>query len=42
MSGEQPVWTWDQTSIYDLSVEIVNTFLKEKFGNWHFFTEVRM
>lgn len=31
--------TWDETAVYDLTVEIVNNFLKDTFGNWDFFTQ---
>ena len=37
-------WTyaeWDETAVYDLTVAIVNTYLKELFGNYDFFTRVR-
>ncbi|CAG8948907.1 hypothetical protein HYFRA_00002033 [Hymenoscyphus fraxineus] len=39
MADQSAPWTWDTTSIYDLSVEIVNEFLVEKFGKYHFYTE---
>jgi hypothetical protein len=42
MAGAQD-WSnalWDETAVYDLTVEIVNQFLRETFGNWDFFTKV--
>jgi hypothetical protein len=38
-------WTfaeWDDTAVYDLTVAIVNTYLKELFGDYNFFTEVSL
>ncbi|KAL2073993.1 hypothetical protein VTL71DRAFT_7771 [Oculimacula yallundae] len=32
--------TYDTTAQYNLTVEIVNQYLRELFGNWDFFTEL--
>ncbi|KIN03046.1 hypothetical protein OIDMADRAFT_178777 [Oidiodendron maius Zn] len=42
MAGTHQDWsnaTWDETAVYDLTLKIVNTFLKETFGNWNFLTQ---
>lgn len=41
MSANNSTYTWDETPRYDLTTAIVNTFLKELFGNFEFFTNVR-
>jgi hypothetical protein len=33
-------WVWDCTPLYSLDSDILNQFLRNAFGNWHFFTEV--
>jgi hypothetical protein len=38
----QPIWRWEDTPAYDLTVEIVNGYLVELFGNYNFYTEVRI
>ena len=43
MAGTHQDWsnaTWDETAVYDLTLKIVDTFLKETFGNWNFLTQV--
>jgi len=32
-------WTWDEAPAYDLTVDIVNEYLRGLFGNWNFMTE---
>jgi len=41
MLAQPDEWRWDQTSSYDLTVDIVDVYLKELFGNYQFWTAVR-
>lgn len=33
-------WLWDSIESYRLNPEVVDNYLKEKFGNWNFSTKV--
>lgn len=42
MANSQPQWTWDTCAAYRLTTEVVENYMKEKFGNYKTFrTQVR-
>jgi hypothetical protein len=41
MSAQTAIWRYDDIPSYDLTVEIVNAYLVELFGNYQFLTTVR-